>query len=559
MDYRRKILIVDDSAVNRMILSKILSSEFDILEAENGRAALDMLSDCCDSISLILLDIVMPVMDGYSFIEIFKNSEDMPSIPIIIETKSSGDQDEVKALSAGAADFITKPYKPEIIKRRVRNIINLKEKSAFINKIEKDILTSLYTKEAFYTRAASAMKQNPEKSYYIVCMDIENFHIINDVYGEAEGDSLLRSMAEAFNTFAARNYGIAGRLGGDIFVSLLPVEGNCGKEIMENLKTGIIDERLPKNVVVKYGIYRAWDRTLTVRAMCDKAQFSVQSIKGKYGVNCAFYDEAMGRQTQNELEITNEMKQALKDGQFKVYFQPKFDIATEEITGAEALVRWAHPQKGIISPAYFIPLFEKNGFITELDFYVWEQTCCIIKKWKDEGKKLFPVSVNVSRVDIYNEDLPELLLGLVKKYDLQPNLLHLEITETAYISNQSQLVSMIPRLRESGFIIEMDDFGSGFSSLSMLCDIKVDVIKLDINFLKNRGKSLRTASVVKHIIMLCNDLNVPTVAEGIETKEDLVFLRELSCKLGQGYYFSKPLPALSFAKLIETRKIQDMF
>ena len=557
MNYRRKVMIVDDSPVNRMIVSKILSDSFDVIEAENGLDALKILMNQAGSISLIILDIVMPVMDGYTFLESYSSIPQAGNIPVIVATQMDSEQDEVKALSAGAADFITKPYKPEVIRHRVANIIRMRENAAFINSIERDALTSLYTKEAFYTLAAEIIEHDPTNLFDIVCIDIENFHIVNDLYGEHEGDMLLCNIAQSLDAIVGSVGGIVSRFGGDVFAAILPVLDQLQwQEFVDEFQTKLKDQHIPSNVQVKYGIFRASDRSLSVRAMCDRAVQALSTIKGKYDVFHVYYDDEMGMRLKYELELASDMRRALSEQRFKVYYQPKYDLITEQIIGAEALVRWMHPEKGIISPAEFIPVFEANGFITQLDSFVWDTTCRDLRRWLDEGKKPMPVSVNVSRIDIYNESLPDILESIIHKYAIPINLLRLEITETAYVKNQQQLVRMVNRLKRHGFIIEMDDFGSGFSSLTMLSETPVDVIKLDMSLLANRYKSERSTSIIRFIINLADELGISVIAEGIETLDDLEYLKKLKCRYGQGFYFSKPLTADEYEKLMDAILMQ---
>lgn len=551
MSYRRKILVVDDSSVNRMIVSKILSDSFEIIEAEDGLDAMEVLAKEAESISVIILDIVMPIMDGYTFLENYSKIPQAGSIPVIVVTQMDSETDEVRALAAGAADFITKPFKPDIIRHRINNIIKIRETASLINTIERDMLTSLYTKEAFYTRAAALMQYDRSNIFDIVCTDIENFRLVNDLYGETEGDNLLCTIAESLDAIVGSVGGIVGRLGGDVFLAIMPVLDQLQwQEFVEEFQSSLKESRLPTAVQLKYGIYRTMDRSISIRAMCDRAQQALNSIKGKYGASHAYYDEDMGNRRKYETELASTMREALSSGQFAVYYQPKYELETEKIIGAEALVRWLHPEKGMIFPGEFIPLFESNGFITQMDFYVWEMVCKSLSSWINAGNTPLPVSVNVSRIDIYNESLPDMLMGLVQKYKIPPKLFHLEITETAYVKNQQQLIYILNQLKKCGFIIEMDDFGSGFSSLTMLTEIPVDVIKLDMSLMASRKKNKKSASALRFIVNLARELGIPVIAEGIETRDDLNFLKALKCKYGQGYFFSKPVAVETYEKLM---------
>lgn len=293
--------------------------------------------------------------------------------------------------------------------------------------------------------------------------------------------------------------------------------------------------------------------------MCDRAMLAAESIKGKYGVLSADYNDSIRTRLLNETEIANDMAAAVSERQFMVYLQPKYDLATEKIAGAEALVRWEHPTRGFMPPDQFVPLFEKNGFITELDTFVWEETCAIIRSWLDRGGKYVPVSVNVSRADIYDPELPEKLLDMVHRHKLEPKHLHLEITETAYTQNPQQLIEVVRRLKELGFLIEMDDFGSGYSSLNMLSELPIDILKLDMKFIQNEGKDGRR-NILSFVIGLAKWLNLIVVAEGVETREQMLTLRNMDCNLVQGYYYSRPLPAERFTGLLmdsEVVSIED--
>lgn len=284
--------------------------------------------------------------------------------------------------------------------------------------------------------------------------------------------------------------------------------------------------------------------------MCDRALTACNSIKGKYGISFAYYDDTFRQKTLSEQFILDGMRVALKEKQFVVYYQPKYALSTEEIIGAEALVRWQHPQKGLMSPAEFIPLFERNGFITDLDIYVWDAVCSDLNSWIREGKHIIPISVNVSRTDIYNPELPDILCALTDKYGIPISLLHLEITETAYTEDSDQLINTVNKLIELGFLIEMDDFGSGYSSLNMLSELPINILKLDMSFI-NESANDRKKRILRVITYLARELNLPVVAEGVETEKQVLLLRELGCDYAQGYYYARPKSKEDFIKLMQ--------
>lgn len=547
---RKKILVVEDNALNRSLLCQILSADYDVEEAENGQEALGVLRQFGEGISLILLDIIMPAMDGYTFLSIMKADHSYSSIPVIVTTQNDAESDEVAALSHGATDFVAKPYKPQIILHRVAGIIRLRETAAMINMIQYDRLTGLYSKQYFYQQAGEVLLRNPDQQYDIICSDIENFKLINDVFGVKAGDRLLRGIGNAYAE-RLKGIGICGRLNSDQFACLLKHRDDYTDDMFIEasiLTNGLLDIH---NIVMKWGIYNVEDRSVSIEQICDRALLAARSIKGQYGKYFAIYDDTLRNQLLREQAITDSMESALSQNQFLVYLQPKYRIKDEVLVGAEALVRWNHPVWGFLSPAEFIPLFEKNGFITRLDRFVWEKACAVLHDWDERGYYPMSVSVNVSRADIYNEDLADTLVKIIEKYDLDPSRLHLEITESAYTENPKQIIDTVTTLRELGFVIEMDDFGSGYSSLNMLNDMPIDILKLDMKFIRSEMAKPKSQGILQFIINLARWMNLSVVAEGVETKAQLLRLTEIGCDYVQGYYFAKPMPCQEFEGLLD--------
>lgn len=492
----------------------------------------------------------MPVMDGYTFLSIMKADPSYSSIPVIVTTQNDAESDEVAALSHGATDFVAKPYKPQIILHRVAGIIRLRETAAMINMIQYDRLTGLYSKQYFYQQAGEVLLRNPDQQYDIICSDIENFKLINDVFGVKAGDRLLRGIGNAYAE-RLKGIGICGRLNSDQFACLLKHRDDYTDDMFIEasiLTNGLLDIH---NIVMKWGIYNVEDRSVSIEQICDRALLAARSIKGQYGKYFAIYDDTLRNQLLREQAITDSMESALSQNQFLVYLQPKYRIKDEVLVGAEALVRWNHPVWGFLSPAEFIPLFEKNGFITRLDRFVWEKACAVLHDWDERGYYPMSVSVNVSRADIYNEDLADTLVKIIEKYDLDPSRLHLEITESAYTENPKQIIDTVTTLRELGFVIEMDDFGSGYSSLNMLNDMPIDILKLDMKFIRSEMAKPKSQGILQFIINLASWMNLSVVAEGVETKAQLLRLTEIGCDYVQGYYFAKPMPCQEFEGLLD--------
>ncbi|MCB6200471.1 EAL domain-containing response regulator [Extibacter muris] len=553
MDEKKKILVVEDQAINRGLLCQILADTYEVLEAENGQAALEILKRHGGGISLILLDIIMPVMDGYTFLSILKKDAAYSAIPVIVTTQSDGDSNELAALSHGATDFVAKPYKPQIILHRVASLISLsslQKTAAMVSLFQTDRLTGLYSKEYFYEKAKEVLAQNPDKRYDLICSDIENFKLINDIFGIPTADKLLCGIADLYRKHVDA-HGVCCRVNADRFACLVEHRQDYVNEMFVDVleKVNAISE--VKNIVMKWGVYPVNSDGASMEQMYDRALLAAQSIKGTYGTCFAVYDDALRSQMLRTQRLKDGMESALAEKQFEIYLQPKYRIQDGALIGAEALVRWNHPEWGFQSPAEFIPLFEKNGFITKLDQYVWDMACGVLEKWDRDGFLPLPVSVNVSRADIHQADIAQRLLDTVRRHGLSPDRLHLEITESAYTESTGQIVETVEHLRELGFIIEMDDFGSGYSSLNMLSRMPVDVLKLDMKFLQSEMERPAQEGVMQFIITLARFLKLIVIAEGVETEEELNRLREIDCDCVQGYYFAKPMPVEAFEAMMK--------
>ena len=410
---------------------------------------------------------------------------------------------------------------------------------------EVDSVTPVNNRHTFYIRTRKMLDANPDRQYVIVCWDIARFKVFNDLYGIEGGNRLLYAIGSHIREGMAGR-GECARLYADNFVLCFPIElldaERMAQEIIDDLNRFPFDFEFVPNI----GIYVIDDNSVPVELMCDRASIAQQSVKGNYEKVFAFYNDRLRNRLLKEQQIINDMKPALEGGQFELWLQPQFNIATGSVTGAEALVRWRHPQKGLIMPGDFIPIFEKNGFITRLDLYMFESACRLLRKWKDEGRPLTPISVNLSRIDLYNSLLCDQLCGLVRQYGLTESLLKLEITESAYMSDPEQLVSAIQQLSSRGFKIEMDDFGSGYSSLNALKEMHVDLLKLDMRFISTKGDTERGGSILNSMVRMTKWLNLPVLAEGVETWEQAEYLKSIGCLLAQGYLYSRPVTAEGF-------------
>lgn len=421
-----------------------------------------------------------------------------------------------------------------------------------------DELTGIYNRRTFYQKAAELFAAYPDDEFVILRFDVERFKLINDLFGEEAGDRLLMKIAAQLGDCGLEPC-VYGRLHSDNFVVCFSLRRKDPQDFIQAMQAAIEHSLRAYKVVMAFGIYHVTDKSIPVSTMCDRAGLALQQSKGNYMKSYSEYDEAMRQEILQEQDLVNEMKSALEDGQFEVYLQPKYEIVTEQVIGAEALARWNHPEKGMISPGIFIPAFERNGFIMELDVYIWESTCQLLRKWLDSGKKPCPVSVNVSRLDLYRTDLCDVLGRMVKKYDLDPALLELELTESAYTENPQQIIAVTKKLQSLGFSILMDDFGSGYSSLNMLKDISVDVLKIDLHFLDSTDESGRGGNILNSIMRMAEWLNIPVIAEGVETRQQADFMRDIGCYNVQGYYYSKPIRIDEFEALASQNVVKDQW
>lgn len=375
----------------------MLHEEYQVLETENGLQALEILRSEGAGISLLLLDLDMPKMDGYEVLKCIQEDPDLSAIPVIIATGTTDSFAEVKALSMGAQDFVIKPYAPSVIKNRIANTIKLRETAATVNALERDRLTGLYSRAFFFEKVADMVRAHEPGFYIMACFDVDKFKIVNDQFGTDKGDEVLRYIAKTFQNGFEPIGGICSRISGDNFAVLYPASFCESSEIAQIRKDAAHYEGLVMPILFSIGRYHITDVSLSPDAMFDRASLAAESAKDRYDNKIVSYDEAFRQRLIQEQSIVTEMQGALASGQFEVWFQPQFNHATESLIGAEALVRWNHPTKGLIQPGLFIPLFEQNGFIYSIDRFVWEQVCLYLRKWIDAGRAPLPVSVNISR------------------------------------------------------------------------------------------------------------------------------------------------------------------
>jgi len=417
-------------------------------------------------------------------------------------------------------------------------------------KAERDSLTGLYTRQTFFEKAKKLLDDNPDDCYDLMISDIIGFKEINEMYGASGGDEILKWVG-AFLAPSITDEVLVGRYGGDQFVVLAKREDMqkmTSAEALDFFRKVQEESGLPKHIV-KYGIYEDVDHRKSIISLCDKAHMALNSIKYRYGVLTAKYEAGLKEEIESHRKIEGSMHQALEDEQFKVYYQPKHDAKSGKLIGAEALIRWMHPVYGFMPPADFIPLFEKNGFVVEIDAYVWKRTCRNIRNWQNKGINVVPISVNASKLTFEKDGLLMYMQKCVEDNIISPDYLHVEITETLMTGDVDSLIKKLTSMRTVGYKIELDDFGSGYSSINILSTLPIDVVKLDMSFMKQFGDPKR-AKVLAACIKLAKDLGYSTVSEGVETKEQCDLLGILGVDSIQGYYYSRPLPEDEFERYL---------
>ena len=548
---RRTVLIVDDEFIEREMLGAMLNDTYTVLFAENGVEALEVIKRELLTLSLVMLDLHMPEMDGYSLLQIMRNDSEMRRIPVVVLTSES--EAEVRSLRLGAADFITKPYNmPDVVKARVGHAIELAEDSIIIHETERDALTGLFNREFFFEYGKRLDQQNHNMPMDALVMDINRFRIVNELYGRLYGDHILELLGQTIHELVQNTGGLACRNDSNCFYVYLPHTGDIEEKIPGYVAR--INELLAEHkITVRIGVCVDSGDDLDMEKRFERARLACRKLRNTYSTAYVLYNEELHSKELHSERLISDMDRALKEKQFQVYFQPKYNITGDKpvLTSAEALVRWFHPEFGMVSPGEFISLFENNGLIQLLDRYVWNEAAARIKEWSDTYGFTLPVSVNVSRVDIFDPHLGDILSEITQRNGLATEKLLLEITESAYTENSRQIIDTVASLRERGFLIEMDDFGCGYSSLNMLTSLPIDALKLDRNFILNICTDQKAFRLVEIMIEIARLLEVPVIAEGVETAEQMELLRGLGCDVIQGYYFSRPLPAAEFEELLK--------
>ncbi|MDO5562110.1 MAG: EAL domain-containing protein [Synergistaceae bacterium] len=687
---KKRMLIVDDNEINRTILINIFHHEYIIETAEDGRMALIRLRRFGAGIAVVLLDLVMPGIDGFAVMDKMRADAQLQSIPVVAISAEDDPATSLRAIRCGAADFVNKPVDADLVRIRVQSavsksenerlraqnsyltlqgaeeakyraivdstgtvlveydwangvftydeaiskyiggnfdnrklwriflsdmiasVLDVKKMQTLVHDIandrkradgkmdvllktpsgerhwfhleiykkadeymltdkllmtfndvdekikadeklrfqsERDSLTGLYNRATFLRKVEEVVSGELDKPYFLAVGDIDNFKAINDRLGHAVGDQVLQFISDKIRADIELAGGFCGRLGSDAFAALVPYDTEGMGRAASYPRTIFDGCPLNEEISCSIGYYLIEDPDISADGMLDRAMLAKQSVKGLYETKVAWYDEGMRRKMLHEQKITSEMENALAAKQFEVWFQPQYNHSTSALVGAEALVRWRHPDKGMIPPAEFIDVFERSGFIYKMDVYVWEEVCTLLRRWMDEGRSPLPVSVNVSRYDILHDDLVTVISDLMKKYRIPIDLLRLEITETAFSRSSDRIINVVRKFTDLGFSVEIDDFGSGYSSLNILKDVPANGLKLDMRFFEDTGSSQRGGHIIESVVRMAKWLGMSVIAEGVETVEQADYLKTIGCSFVQGYLYAKPMPVSEYEAL----------
>lgn len=423
--------------------------------------------------------------------------------------------------------------------------------SNFEQEEQRDNMTRLLREKAFLDTTRSFIAENDTSQWCIIAIDIDHFRLFNDWYGRETGDILLARIGEHLASTEEKTQCIAGYFGHDDFYIVLPFDKEKIDSLHRDLDTIVEELTTAAGFRILFGVAMLEDE-IPLYDLIDRALVAVEASRHSIKMDIRLFDQSMLEKTKREYEVVLDFKRAIREREFVVYVQPQCRISSSKIVGAEALARWRKPNGEIIPPIRFIPALEKYGFITDLDLYIWEEVCASLRRWLDAGHEGVPTSVNVSQIDIYSIDVPTCFERLIEKYDIPPELLKIEITESTFADSSSTVENVVQRLHDKGFVVLMDDFGSGYSSLNVLSSLNVDAIKLDAEFLHmdDEGKR-KSMHIVESIINMAKTMGLPIITEGVETEDQIEFLDSLGCRYIQGFYYYRPMPLEEFEKIIQ--------
>lgn len=570
------IQIIDDDLSMRLLMRATLEkSGFRVTECSSGKEAVSAFDELHPD--AVLLDVIMPDMDGFETCKALRKRPGGEHIPILMVTGLDDIESIHKAFEAGATDFITKPINWAILSHRVRYMLRASE--AFIEVRKKqdqihhlaffDHLTGLANRSVFKATLEQAIEENSttEKQLAVLFLDLDRFKRINDTLGHHIGDLLLKCIAERINCCIRDSDAMArsnqdesiscvSRLGGDEFTILLTdltTPGSAGKiarRIIDSIRQPLDLEGYEVFVTASVGISLFPTDGEDADTLMKSADTAMYHAKERGRNRLQFYKKSLNTAVSERLQLENDLKKASKNNEFVLHYQPQADPASGRIIGAEALIRWQHPQRGIIQPSEFISLAEELGLMPEMTNWVLRETCQQILDWNKKGNSPITVSINLSSYQFSQQKVPEMVTRALEEFPVDPHCLVVELTESALIENHDEAKSILQKLKDLGLSISIDDFGTGYSSLAYLQSFPIDTLKIDRSLVTKVSADPNDTAVIRAIVAMAHSLELRVIAEGVETEEQLDFLRRLGCTKVQGFLFSQPLPAQEFTVLL---------
>lgn len=577
-DNRIKIIFACDDVSQYDSLVDILNEKYNIIYSANNSTSIQEQINSNDGVGGV--DLILIAENNTAVINELC-CYGISVLPIIMVIEHENDAEITECIRLGAVDYIMKDFASNIIYKRIRNtvalfakhqrMIELMRAQADIRKNMSDQLkyidavTGALNYTGFKERALYIINSKPDTRYALWYCDIRNFKFFNDSFGYVMGDRLLRNWVQ-FIINNLKSWETVGRVSADRIVILASYIQE--DELIEkfNMTCEFFDafmETVNINYKIEHvcGIYKLLPKDMNctdITYMLDKANNVCKRLKREPESNFGFYSREIWESQKKEVDISNGLSNSIKNGEISLWLQPQIDYAQRRIIGAEALCRWNHSTYGRLFPDEFVPLLERTGQIIELDTFMWEEVCRHIRKWIDSDRMfVLPISINISRIDLLKGDVLNILNNLLEKYELEHDVLKIEITESAYSDNSEFIIHEVQKLHDSGFVVEMDDFGSGYSSLNMLRSLPIDVLKMDMRFLQHAETDIRVQSIIRAVVGMSDALDIEVISEGVETLEQAEFLYSVGCYMMQGYYFTKPVDVDSFEKMIERQLIYN--
>ncbi|NEO00080.1 MAG: EAL domain-containing protein [Moorea sp. SIO3I7] len=567
----RKILVIEDEEFVRENIIELLDAEgFDVIGAENGRVGVNLAKGTIPD--LIICDVMMPEMDGYSVLTSLRQDSMMATVPFIFLTAKAAKNDFRQGMELGADDYITKPFtraellgsissrlkkKAAVHKHYNTELQEAKNKLNYL--IRHDSLTNLPNRLSLRERFKQ-VKQHIDDNHKLLtflCLGLDRFNQVNNNLGHFWGDYLLKFVAQSL-TYCVDNQGTVARLNGDQFAVIIATAQhkqdviNVVQSILESLSQTIVLDDQEVFITASIGITIYPRDGEDVEQLLNHANQAMLQAKRHGGDQYQFYTSSLNVNSSNYLTLQSSLRYALEREEFQVYYQPQISLETGKIVGAEALLRWHHPELGLIPPAKFIPIAEETGLIISIGEWVLQQACQQAKVWQNDGFTSFRIAVNLSGRQFNKPDFYHNLIKILQSTELTARTLELELTESILVKNTETAIRQLNELKNLGLEIAIDDFGTGYSSLSYLQQFPFDVIKIDQCFVRNIEHKPNQAAITKAIIQMAKSLNLQLIAEGVETQEELDFIYSHKCDRVQGHLISRALPAPEFKRLLNS-------